>query len=59
MDDFIKVSENGKRLSEEIHVCFNELKEFLDGDPYMEERTDQKPISDGKLKDLADRFSEF
>ena len=59
VDDFIEISDNGKRFSEAIHACFKELKVFLEGDPPMEERIEQKLIFERRLEDLVDRFGEF
>jgi hypothetical protein len=59
VDDFCDASENGKRLSEEIHACFKNLKEFLDKDPSMEERRTQKAIFEKELADIVTKFSEF
>jgi len=46
VDDFREISENGKRLSEEIHACFKALKQFIESNPSMDERWHQKVIFD-------------
>ena len=56
VDDFEKVSENGKRLSGEIHACFKALKMFIDKDPPMDERISQKAIFEAEIEDIVQRF---
>lgn len=59
VDDLKDKSKNGKRLSEEIHTKYEELKEFMDKDPPMPERKQQKLIFDKKMEELAARYSKF
>ena len=59
VDEFKEASEHGKRLSEEIHASYKALKEFLDADPSMDERTRQKATLDKELEDMVQRYSEF
>jgi len=57
VDGYQEVSNNGKRLSNDIHSMFKELREFLDKDPKMEERERMKPHFDTSIEDLAERYS--
>lgn len=57
VDDFKDVSKNGKQLSEEIHVSYNTLKEFLDKGPPMDERKHQKAIFEKNVKGIVNRYS--
>lgn len=59
VDHFIDTSENGKRLSEDIHVCFKKLRDFLDRDPSIEERREKKVIFEKELEAVASKYSEF
>jgi len=59
VDDFETVSENGKRLSEEIHACFKALKMFIDKNPPMDERISQKAVFEAELEDIVQRFDGF
>lgn len=59
VDDLKDTSDNGKRLSEEIHTRYRALKEFLDKGPPMDERTHQKEIFEKELKDTVERYSQF
>ena len=58
VDDFREKSENGEHLSQEIHACFKALKEFLDGDPAMEERIRKKVIFEKELEKIVAKYSE-
>ncbi|MDW7726966.1 MAG: hypothetical protein SCH70_07625 [Candidatus Methanoperedens sp.] len=56
---FIDVSENGKRLSIDIHSCFKKLRDFLDRDPPIEERREKKAIFEKELEDIVAKYSDF
>lgn len=59
VDHFIDTSENGKNLSEDIHVCFKKLRDFLDRDPSIEERREKKAIFEKELGAVVAKYSEF
>lgn len=59
VDDFEKVSDNGKRLSEEVHARFKALKIFLDKDSPMDERISQKAVFEVELEEIVYRFDGF
>ena len=59
VDDFKDTSDNGKRLSEEIHAKFKTLRRFLDNGPPMDERIHQKAIFEKELEDTFDRYKQF
>jgi transposase len=59
VDACIDASENGKRLSEDIHLCFQKLREFLDGDHTMAERMEMKDLLEKELKEIIAKYSEF
>lgn len=59
VDHFIDTSENGKRLSEDIHACFKKLRDFLDRNPSIEERREKKIIFEKELEAVAAKYSEF
>ena len=59
VDDFKDTSDNGKQLSEEIHAKYKVLKEFLDKEPSMDERIQQKAIFDRELENTVNRYSDF
>jgi len=59
VDACIDVSENGKRLSEDIHSCFKRLREFLDSDHTMAERMEQKGLFETELDGIIEKYSEF
>ncbi len=56
---FEEVSENGKRLSGEIHSMFAELKRFLEKDPPMDMRKRQKKEFDKEMEVLVKRYGGF
>lgn len=56
VDEFKDVSENGKRLSEEIHSRYTMLKSFLEKDPPMETRKRQKEVFDREMEDVVERY---
>jgi transposase len=58
VDDVIEVSENGKKLSEEIHACFKSLKEFLARDPSMDERTTKKEEFEKELENIVAKYAD-
>ncbi len=58
-DHFIDTSENGKRLSEDIHACFKKLRDFLDRDHSIEERREKKAVFEKELEAVAAKYSEF
>jgi transposase len=57
VDDYKDVSENGKRLSEEIHSMYDKLRFFLDKGPSMNERKRQKKPWDEEMEEIVERFS--
>ena len=59
VDACIDVSDNGKRLSEDIHSCFKKLREFLDKDPSMAERMEKKDLFEKELEGIIAKYSEF
>ena len=59
VDACIDVSENGKRLSEDIHSCFKKLREFLDRDPSMADRMEKKDLFEKELEGIIAKYSEF
>jgi len=56
---FEEVSENGKRLYNEIHSIFAGLKRFLEKDPPMDMRKRQKKEFDKKMEILVERYGGF
>ena len=56
VDDFKTVSKKGKQLSKRIQSMFKDLREFIDSDPSMESRTEQKEIWDKEMVDLVNRY---
>ena len=56
IDDFKDVSKKGKQLSKRIHKMFKELREFIDSDPSMDLRKQQKDVWDKEMVDLVNRF---
>jgi hypothetical protein len=59
VDACIDVSDNGKRLSEDIHSCFKKLREFLDSNPSMAERMEKKDFFEKELDGIIAKYSEF
>lgn len=59
VDHFIDMSENGKRLSEDIRACFKKLRDFLDRDPSIEERREKKIIFEKELEAVVAKYSDF
>lgn len=59
VDDFREISENGKRLSEEMHACFIALKQFIERNPSMDERWHQKAIFEKDLVDIVVKYDQF
>jgi transposase len=57
IDAFKDSSDDGKQLSETIHHCFNNLKEFLAKNPSLDEREKQKTIFDTEMKDIVEKYS--
>lgn len=57
IDAFKDSSDDGKQLSETIHHCFNDLKEFLAKDPSLDEREKQKAVFDNAMKDIVEKYS--
>ncbi|MDG6229882.1 MAG: IS66 family transposase, partial [Candidatus Thermoplasmatota archaeon] len=57
IDTFKDSSDDGKELSETIHHCFNDLKEFLSNDPSLGEREEQKTVFDNEMKDIVEKYS--
>ncbi len=58
-DHFKDTSENGKRFSDDIHVCFKKLRDFLDSNPSDEERIEKKAIYEKELEEVAAKYSGF
>lgn len=56
VEDFKDVSKKGRQLSKRIHKKFKELRTFIDADPSMESRKEQKEIWDKEMVDLVNRF---
>jgi len=59
VDACIDVSDNGKRLSEDIHSCFKKLREFLDSDPSMAERMEKKDLFEKELDGIMAKYRDF
>ncbi len=59
VDDFKEVSDAGKKLSDSIHAMYDELKEFIKGNPSMEYRTKRKDMWDKRLEKLVEDYSKF
>jgi transposase len=57
IDAFRDSSDDGKELSETIHHCFHDLKEFLAKDPSLDEREKQKTVFDNEMKDIVEKYS--
>ena len=53
--DAFKLSENGEKLSEEVHSIFGELKESLKSED-MNYRTSMKTAFDSRMEDLVRRY---
>ncbi len=56
VDDFKGVSKKGKQLSKRIQCMFKDLREFIDSDPSMDLRKEQKEIWDKEMVDLVNRY---
>jgi len=59
VDDCKDVSWDGKGLSNSIHVMYDELKEYIKGNPTMEDRTKKKDIWDKRIEKLVGEYSMF
>jgi len=59
VDDIREISGNSNRLSEEIHSCFKEMKQFIGGNPSMDERWHQKAIFEKELVDIVVKYDVF
>ncbi|MCX9081701.1 MAG: IS66 family transposase [Candidatus Methanoperedens sp.] len=62
VDACIDVSDNGKRLSDDIHSCFKKLREFLDRDSSMvsmADRMEKKDLFEKELDGIIAKYSEF
>ena len=59
VDAYTKESRNGKRLSKEIHMKFDALKDFLDKNPSMRKRKQQKVIFDEEMEGIVRRYSKY
>lgn len=57
IDAFKDISGEGKQLSETIHNCFDNLKEFLEKNPSFSEREKQKTVFDNEMKDIVEKYS--
>lgn len=53
------VSDNGRMLSETIHQCFDQLKNFLATNPSMSDREKQKILFDNEMKDVVENYSKY
>ena len=56
VDDFKDVSKKGRQLSKRIHRMFKELRTFIDANPSMESRKEQKDTWDNEMVELLNRF---
>lgn len=59
VDQAKDTSENGRRLSEDIHASFKKLRDFLDRDPSIEERKEKKVVFEKELEAIAAKYSDF
>ena len=59
IDAFKEVSENGRCLSEAIHQHFTHMKEFLEKNPSMSEREQQKIVFDADLRAIVEAYSAY
>jgi len=59
VDHTKETSENGKRLSDDIHASFKKLRDFLDRDPSIEERREKKVVFEKELEAIAAKYSDF
>ena len=59
IDAFKEVSDNGRRLSKTIHQSFDRLKEFLEKNPSMYEREQQKIVFDTDLRVIVETYSAY
>ena len=59
IDAFKDFSDEGKQLSETIHHCFNNLKEFLAKNPSLSEREKQKTVFDNEMKNIVEKYRMF
>jgi transposase len=59
VDSYQEKSVNGKRLSEEIHHRYQQLKDFLGKDPPIGVRRKQKDLWDQELAELVRKYSKF
>jgi len=57
VDDYNEISDNGRQLSDEIHMMYRELMEFLNKGPPMEERISMKIKFDTGINNLAEKYS--
>jgi hypothetical protein len=57
IDAFKDVSDEGKQLSETIHHCFDNLKEFLAKNPSLSEREKQKTVFDNEMNNIVEKYS--
>ena len=56
VDAYKEISENGKRLSDEVHAMFLELKDVLLLDPPMNIREEKKRLFETQMAKLAERY---
>ncbi len=59
VDEFKDASDDGRRLSEEVHAMFDALKELLASDPPMEERRRRKEELDAAIASMVELYSAF
>lgn len=54
-DDLKDKSEEGKRVAEELHGIYDELTEFVEGDPPPQERVKKKELATATMRELVER----
>lgn len=59
VDAFKDKSNYGKQLSEEIHQCFNRMKDFPERDLSMDERIKQKSSFEKEMKETVEKYREY
>lgn len=59
VDDFKDVSDAGKKLSENIHAKYEELKKVIDSDMPMEERAKKKEEYDKRIEEVVEEYRAF
>lgn len=59
IDTVKDISDKGKQLSEIIHHCFDNLKEFLAKNPSLDEREKQKILFEKMMKNIIEKYSTY